>query len=48
MNTILAGGLPHHFPITLQNVCEEIDELAAWKGLQPVPDIPYSDGLRPA
>jgi len=46
MNTVMSGGLPHHYPMTLEDLCEEVDELGAWKGLRPVPVMPYADGLR--
>jgi L-fucose isomerase-like protein len=46
MNTILTGGLQHHFPLVLKDVSGELEEFAAWIGLSRVPRIPYADFLR--
>jgi L-fucose isomerase-like protein len=46
MNTVLTGGLPHHFPVTLCGLSEEAEEMAAWLGLRRAPRLPYADGLR--
>lgn len=46
MNTILTGGLQHHFPLVLKDVSEELEECAAWLGLNREPRIPYTDFLR--
>ena len=46
MNTILTGGLPHHFPMVLRDLSESVEEMAAWLGLRRAPRLPYADGLQ--
>lgn len=43
MNTILVNGLPHHYPFTMSDVSVELEEMAAWLGLQRVSRNDYTD-----
>ncbi len=40
VNTIMARGLQHHFPIVAGHVEEEVREIAAWLDVEPVSPIP--------
>ncbi|MBN1298399.1 MAG: hypothetical protein JW997_01785 [Actinobacteria bacterium] len=44
-NTFLTNGLPHHFPIVLQNVAAYIEEYAYWAELGKVRRYDYRDYL---
>ena len=46
VNTILARGLQHHFPIVSGHVEEEVRELAAWLGITPVEAVAYKPYLQ--
>jgi hypothetical protein len=43
INTILVQGLPHHYPMVLENVGGLIEELAFWLGLKKTSRVPYRD-----
>jgi len=45
-NTVLVRGFPHHFPIARGDYTQEIKELAAWLGLEPIARVPYEDCLQ--
>ena len=44
-NTFLTNGLPHHFPIVLQNVGPYLEEFAYWMELKKVRRYDYRDYL---
>ena len=44
-NTFLVNGLPHHFPIVLQNVGNYLEEFAYWTELKKVRRYDYRDYL---
>ena len=44
-NTFLTNGLPHHFPIVLQNVGAYLEEFAYWTELKKVRRYDYRDYL---
>jgi len=43
MNTFLVNGLPHHYPMVLQDVGKYIEEFAYWKGLKKIRKTAYRD-----
>jgi len=43
MNTFLVIGLPHHYPMVLQDVGKYIEEFAYWKGLKKIRKTAYRD-----
>ena len=45
VNTMLVHGLPHHYPMVLENAGGYIEELCYWLDLKKVPKIPYRDYL---
>jgi L-fucose isomerase-like protein len=45
VNTMLVNGLPHHYPMVLEDVGGCIEELAYWLDLKRVPKVPYRDYL---
>ncbi|MCK4923830.1 MAG: hypothetical protein KAS61_02580 [Spirochaetes bacterium] len=45
INTMLVQGLPHHYPMVLENATKLIEELAFWLGLKKISRIPYRDYL---
>jgi len=45
INTIVIGGLPHHFPLTFKDVSDEIEELAYILDLKKVKKIGYKNYL---
>lgn len=45
VNTMLVHGLPHHYPMVLENAHGLIEELAFWLGLKKISRIPYRDYL---
>ncbi|MHB8279334.1 MAG: hypothetical protein ACYDIA_17020 [Candidatus Humimicrobiaceae bacterium] len=44
-NTFLMNGLPHHYPMVLQNVSDYIEEMGYWLGLKRAKKIIYRDYL---
>lgn len=44
-NTIFINGLPHHFPIVLENIGRYLEEFAYWSGLKKVQRYDYKDYL---
>ena len=45
-NTILAGGLEHHYPICLGDYGDVVAEMNKWLGIAPATKIPYADYLQ--
>ncbi|MBN1299058.1 MAG: hypothetical protein JW997_05165 [Actinobacteria bacterium] len=45
INTIVVGGLPHHYPLTFKDVSDEIEELAYILDLKKVKKIVYKNYL---
>jgi L-fucose isomerase-like protein len=45
MNTMLVNGLPHHYPMVLEDVSKFIEEFAYWVGLKKVKKVEYRDYL---
>jgi L-fucose isomerase-like protein len=45
MNTMLVNGLPHHYPMVLNDVGKYIEEFAYWKGLKKIKKVEYKDYL---
>jgi len=45
INTILINGLPHHFPIALDNLAEYLEEFAYWLGIKKIKKSEYKDYL---
>ena len=43
INTMLVQGLPHHYPMVLQNAGGLVEELAFWLGLKKISPVPYRD-----
>ena len=43
INTMLVQGLPHHYPMVLENTGGLIEELAFWLGLKKISRMPYRD-----
>lgn len=46
VNTVMANGLQHHFPIVSGHVEEAVRELAAWLDIAPVSPVPYKTYLQ--
>lgn len=46
MNTILVGGMEHHFPMMSGDITEELMEAAAWLGLPVMEAVPYENYLQ--
>ena len=46
VNTILATGFQHHFPIIRGNYTAELKEFATWLGLREIKKVPYADWLQ--
>lgn len=46
VNTIMARGLQHHFPIVSGHVEEVVREIAAWLDVAPVSPVPYQRYLQ--
>jgi len=44
-NTLLTGGLPHHFPMVMEDIGKYIEEFAYWTGLSKVRRYDYRDYL---
>ncbi|MDX2006086.1 MAG: hypothetical protein SFU83_12470 [Meiothermus sp.] len=47
VNTIMAGGIEHHFGLVAGRHADALAEVAAWSGLKPVDPAPYRDFLAP-
>ncbi len=45
INTMLVHGLPHHYPMVLEDTGGCIEELAYWLGLEKIFRVPYRDYL---
>ena len=45
MNTLLVKGLPHHYPMVMQNVGKYIEEFAYWMDLKKAKKVEYKDYL---
>lgn len=45
IETILASGYQHHYPLVFGNCSAAALELAAWLNIHPIPLHPYQDGL---
>lgn len=45
-NTVLSGGLEHHYPVCRADYSAEVSELGAWLGVATVRAIPYADYLQ--
>jgi L-fucose isomerase-like protein len=45
VNTMLVRGLPHHYPMVMENVEPFIEEFAWWTGLRKVQKVEYRDYL---
>jgi L-fucose isomerase-like protein len=43
INTMLVQGLPHHYPMVLQNAGAYLEELAFWLGLKKTARVAYRD-----
>ena len=46
VNSVLVNGFQHHFPVVQGNYIDELKEMAAWLGLNPIAKIPYADYLQ--
>jgi len=46
MNTILVGGMQHHYSMAASDMTEELMEVAAWLGIKPVEAIAYENYLQ--
>jgi len=44
-NTLFTGGLPHHFPMVMENVGKYIEEFAYWLDLKKIRRVDYRDYL---
>ena len=44
-NTMILNGLPHHYPMVMENVGIYLEEMAYWLGLNKVRKMPYADYL---
>ena len=44
-NTMLLNGLPHHYPMVMENVDIYLEELGYWLGLNKTRKMPYEDYL---
>ncbi len=45
VETILASGYQHHYPLAFGNCAAAIIELAGWSGITPIPFHPYQDTI---
>ena len=41
INTVMVEGVPHHFPITRDNINDELMEAGAWLGVEPLEVVKY-------
>ncbi|MCE5328928.1 hypothetical protein LLG07_01125 [bacterium] len=44
-NTMILNGLPHHYPMVMENVSSYLEEMAYWLGLKKTKKLPYADYL---
>ncbi|MDD5659265.1 MAG: hypothetical protein PHR39_04535 [Actinomycetota bacterium] len=44
-NTMILNGLPHHYPLVMENVSTYLEEMAYWLGINKIKKLPYSDYL---
>lgn len=44
-NTMIINGLPHHYPMVMENVSAYLEEMAYWLGLKKTVRLPYADYL---
>jgi L-fucose isomerase-like protein len=44
-NTMILNGLPHHYPMVMENVGACLEELGYWLGLSKARKLPYQDFL---
>jgi len=44
-NTLLSNGLPHHFPLVMENVGKYLEEFAYWLDLKKIKRLDYKDYL---
>ncbi len=44
-NTLLVNGLPHHFPMVMENIGKYLEEFAYWMGIRKVKRVDYQDFL---
>jgi L-fucose isomerase-like protein len=44
-NTMILNGLPHHYPMVMENVGTYIEEMGYWLGLSKAKKMPYADFL---
>ena len=45
-NTIMVHGFQHHFPMVKGDFTEEVMEVMAWLGLNPIEEVPYENYLQ--
>lgn len=46
INTIMVHKFPHHYPIALGNLTNELKEIAAWLGIKPLEKVSYQPYLQ--
>jgi len=44
-NTMILNGLPHHYPMVMEDVSAYLEEMAYWLGLKKAKKLPYKDYL---
>lgn len=44
-NTMILNGLPHHYPLVMENVSAYLEEMAYWLGINKIKKLPYADYL---
>ncbi len=44
-NTLLLNGLPHHFPMVMENAAKYVEEFAYWQDLRKINRMDYSDHI---
>ncbi|MHB1346449.1 MAG: hypothetical protein ACYCXK_03055 [Candidatus Humimicrobiaceae bacterium] len=44
-NTMILNGLPHHYPMVMENVGSYLEEIGYWLGLEKTRKMPYQDYL---
>ena len=45
VNTMILNGLPHHYPMVMENVGSYLEEMGYWLGLNKTKKMPYKDYL---